>query len=76
MNRLKLRVDLKNYLSSIGVTPYQLGKWAPDVSAPMVYAICAGTRRPSFDVLEALLNALRAQGFDAQLSDILKTDEE
>ncbi len=76
MNRVTLRMDLKSYLNFLEVTPYQLAKWTPEVSAPMVYAICAGTRRPSFDVLEAILNALRAQGFNAHLSDIVKETEE
>ncbi len=76
MNRLKLRVDLKTYLQSIQVTPYQLAKWTPDVSGPTIYAICAGTRRPSFEVLEAILNALRAQNFDAHLLDIVKEERD
>ena len=76
MSRLLLRVTLRDYLLSIEVTPYQLGKWTPQVSAQTIYAICAETRRPSLDVLAAILETLRAHGFDAQLADVLKVEEE
>ncbi len=51
---------LKNYLASIGVTPYVLGKWTNEVSAQTIYAVAAGTRRPSLEVLEAILTELNA----------------
>jgi len=71
---LRVRVDLKTHLDAIGVTPYQLGKWMSGVSTPMIYAVCNGTRRPSLDVIEAILNTLRRQGYATSLTDIVRVD--
>ena len=71
---LRVRVDLKTHLDAIGVTPYQLGKWMSGVSMPMIYAVCNGTRRPSLDVIEAILNTLRWQGYATLLTDIVRVD--
>ncbi len=75
MQKIKLRVQLRDYLTSINVTPYVLGKWVDGVSSQTIYAIANGTRRPSLEVLEAILNGLRSQGYIASLSDIIQLEE-
>lgn len=70
-----IRVQLREYLASIGVTPYMLGKWVDDVSSQTIYAVANGTRRPSLEVLEAILNGLRLQGHATELSDIVQIEE-
>lgn len=69
----KIRIDfkLKGYLDSINVTPYMLGKWVTGVSPQTIYAVANGSRRPSFEVLEAILNGLRANGYATTLTDII-----
>ena len=73
--KIKLRVQLRNYLASINVTPYMLGKWVEGVSSQTIYAVASGTRRPSLEVLEAILNGLHSQGYLASLSDIIRIEE-
>jgi DNA-binding XRE family transcriptional regulator len=73
--RVKLRVQLKSYLASINVTPYMLGKWVDGVSSQTIYAVASGTRRPSLEVLEAILNGLRSKGHPTSLNDIIQIEE-
>ena len=75
MKNIVIKVRLKSYLASIGVTSYALGKWVEGVSWQTIYAVAGETRRPSLEVLEAILNALRANGFDTALSDIIEVEE-
>lgn len=75
MKKLVIKVRLKSYLDSIGVTQYVLGKWVEGVSWQTIYAVAGETRRPSLEVLEAILSALRANGYDAKLDDILQVEE-
>lgn len=72
MQKVHLRVRLKEYLASIGVSAYQLARWTEGVSAQTIYAICNGTRKPSLDVLEAVLNALWVNGFEARLDELVE----
>lgn len=74
--KIKLRVCLKEYLSSVNVTPYMLGKWVDGVSSQTIYAVAGETRRPSLEVLEAILNGLRSHGYPTSLSDIIKIEED
>lgn len=71
---LRVRVDLKTHLDAIGVTPYQLGKWMSGVSTPTIYAVCSGTRRPSLDVIEAILNTLNRHGYSTNLADLVRVE--
>ena len=75
MKKLVIKVRLKSYLHSIGVNASTLGKWVEGVSSQTIYAVAGGTRRPSLEVLEAILSALRANGYDTNLSDILEVEE-
>lgn len=52
-----------------------LGKWVDGVSSQTIYAIANGTRRPSLEVLEAILNGLHAQGHLTVLNDIIQIEE-
>ena len=70
----KIKVELKNYLASIGVTPYMLGKWINNVSSQTIYAVASGTRRPSLEVLEAILTELNAHGYPTTLNDIIHVE--
>ncbi len=72
---IKIRVTLKEYLAEIGVTAYTLSKWVEGVSAPTIYAVCNGTRRPSFEVLEAIIRALRAHDLPVDLSHLIRLEE-
>lgn len=72
---LKVKVTLTEYLDSIGVTKYTLSQWVEGVSQQTVYAVADGSRRPSLETLEALLQALHSHGFMAQLSDLLTVEQ-
>jgi hypothetical protein len=65
---------LKDHLETIGVTPYMLGKWMDNVSSQTIYAVASETRRPSFEVLEHILNALNQHGHPTTLEDIIQVD--
>jgi predicted transcriptional regulator len=71
---LRVRVDLKKHLDAVGVTPYQLGKWMSGVSTPTIYAVCSGTRRPSLDVIETILNTLNRHGYVTTLADLIRVE--
>lgn len=71
---IKITVTLKDYLDSIGITSYTLGKWVDGVSSQTVYAIANGTRRPSLEVLERILNGLHSHGYPATLNDIIRLE--
>ncbi len=73
--QVRLNVTLKEYLQSVGVTAYTLGKWVNGVSPQTIYAVANATRRPSLEVLEAILGELRAHGCPAELSDLLQVEE-
>lgn len=75
MASFKIRVTLKEYLAEISITAYTLSKWVEGVSPQTIYAVCNGTRRPSFEVLEAIIRALRAHDFPVDLSDLIRLDE-
>lgn len=72
--KIKIRVRLRDYLASIKVTPYLLGKWVEGVSSQTIYAVASETRRPSLEVLEAILNGLHAQGYLTSLNDIIQIE--
>jgi DNA-binding XRE family transcriptional regulator len=76
MTHTRIDVQLKAYLEQIGVTAYTLGKWVVGVSPQTIYAVANGSRRPSLEVLEAILNAFHANGFETTLSDLLSTRTE
>ena len=69
--RTHIDVRLKAYLDQIGVTAYTLGKWVIGVSPQTIYAVANGSRRPSLEVLEAILDAFHRNGFATTLSDLL-----
>ena len=71
---IKITITLKQYLDSIGITSYVLGKWVDGVSAQTIYAIANGTRRPSLEVLERILNGLHSHGYPATLNDIVQVE--
>ena len=75
MKNIVIKIRLKSYLQSIGVNASTLGKWAEGVSSQTIYAVAGETRRPSLEVLEAILSALRANGYDTKLGDILEVEE-
>ncbi len=70
----KLVVTLKTYLDDVGVTAYTLGKWVEGVSPQTIYAVANGTRKPSLDVLEAIITAFRSNGFSTQLNDLVRLE--
>lgn len=72
--KVRIRVTLKDYLSSINITTYQLGKWVDGVSSQTIYAVAGETRRPSLEVLEAIVNGLRAQGYSTTLNDLMQIE--
>ena len=72
---IKIRITLKEYLSEAGVTAYTLSKWVEGVSPQTVYAVCNGTRRPSFEVLEAIISALRAHQLAVDLSHLIQLEQ-
>ena len=72
LSNVKLKIALKEYLASLNVTPYMLGKWVTGVSPQTIFAVTNGTRKPSLDVLEAIINALRTKGHPATPADIIK----
>jgi len=72
--KIKIRVRLRDYLTSINATPYVLGKWVDGVSSQTIYAVASGTRRPSLEVLEAILNGLHSQGYLTSLNDIIQIE--
>jgi hypothetical protein len=44
----------------------------PRISAQRVYAIANGTRKPSLEALEAIINAFRENGLETTLEDLVK----
>ena len=75
MKKIVIKVRLKRYLNSININASTLSKWIEGVSSQTIYAVAGETRRPSLEVLEAILSALRANGFDTALSDIIEVEE-
>jgi DNA-binding XRE family transcriptional regulator len=73
--RIKIKVKLKDYLASMNVTPYMLGKWVEGVSSQTIFAVANESRRPSLEVLESILNGLRSNGYLTSLSDIVQVEE-
>lgn len=74
--KLKIKVELRSYLASINVTPYMLGKWVEEISPQTIYAVANGTRRPSLEVLEAILSSLHSNGYETTLNDIIQVETE
>lgn len=70
----RIQIRLKEYLLSIDVSLYQLGQWTQGVSWQTVYAIASGTRRPSLEVIEIVINTLRLRGYPTELADILRLE--
>ena len=75
MKKIAIKVRLKSYLQSIGINASTLSKWVEGVSSQTIYAVAGETRRPSLEVLEAILSALRTNGYDTKLDDILEVEE-
>lgn len=73
MTHTHIDIQLKPYLEQIGVTAYTLGKWVIGVSPQTIYAVANGSRRPSLEVLEAILSAFHNNGFETSLNDLLST---
>lgn len=71
-----IRVVLRPYLESIGVSAYSLAQWIEDASPKTIYAVANGTRKPSLDLLESILNALNKNGYPTDISDILSFESE
>lgn len=67
-----LKVVLRSYLDSVGVSAYLLAQWMPSVSPKTIYAVANGTRRPSLELIESILLALNEHGYKATIDDILK----
>lgn len=72
--RVKIKVKLRAYLSSINVTPYMLGKWVNGVSPQTIFAVANESRRPSLAVLESILDGLRSKGHLTSLDDIVQVE--
>ena len=70
-----LKVTLKEYLETKGISVYTLTKWVDGASPQTIYAVANGTRRPSLEVLEAILTSLHFQGYNVDLNDILRLEE-
>jgi DNA-binding XRE family transcriptional regulator len=73
-SKAKIAIKLKNYLEQVEVSAYTLGKWVNGVSPQTVYAIANGTRKPSLEALEAIIQAFQDQGFDTKLNDVLELE--
>ena len=71
ISKLKLKIVLRDYLEANGVTVYLLTKWVQGISPQTLYAIANGTRRPSLEALEIILQALHEHSLPAALSDIV-----
>lgn len=71
ISKLKLKIVLRDYLEANSVTVYLLTKWVQGVSPQTLYAIANGTRRPSLEALEIILQALHDHSLPAVLSDIV-----
>ena len=71
MTPIHLEITLKDYLEQVGISAYTLGKWT-HISAQSVYAIANGTRKPSLEALEAIINAFRENGLETTLEDLVK----
>jgi transcriptional regulator with XRE-family HTH domain len=72
MTPIHLEITLKEYLEQVGISAYTLGKWTHGISAQSVYAIANGTRKPSLEALEAIINAFRENGLETSLEDLVK----
>ncbi len=73
---LRIQVTLRQHLEQIGVSAYMLGKMTNQVSPQTIYAIANGSRKPSLEALEAILNALHQQGFSTTLEDLIFVESE
>lgn len=71
-----LKVVLRSYLDSVGVSAYLLAQWIPTVSPKTIYAVANGTRRPSLELVESILLALNENGYKTSIEDILKFENE
>jgi DNA-binding XRE family transcriptional regulator len=69
-----IRIRLKEYLEQQGISAYTLGKWVTTVSPQTIYAIANGTRKPSFETLEAIICGLHQNGFPAELKDLIQLE--
>lgn len=65
---------MREYLEANGITIYVLTKWVQGISPQTLYAIANGTRRPSLEALEIILQALHAHSLHAELSDIVVSE--
>lgn len=74
ISKLKLKIVLREYLEANGITIYVLTKWVQGISPQTLYAIANGTRRPSLEALEIILQALHAHSLHAELSDIVVSE--
>lgn len=74
ISKLKLKIVLRDYLEAHGITVYLLTKWVEGVSPQTLYAIANGTRRPSLEALEIILQALHDHSLPAVLSDIITSE--
>jgi transcriptional regulator with XRE-family HTH domain len=75
MTPIHLEITLKEYLEQVGISAYTLGKWTHGISAQSVYAIANGTRKPSLEALEAIINAFRENGLETTLEDLVKVKQ-
>ncbi len=75
-SEIRIKIGLKEYLDSINVTPYTLGKWVVGVSPQTIFAVANGSRRPSLEVLEAIINGLRTNGHLTSISDIIQLEND
>jgi DNA-binding XRE family transcriptional regulator len=71
-----IQVTLKHYLERQHISAYTLGKWVVGVSPQTVYAIANGTRKPSLEALEAIIQAFHEHGLATQLDDLLTLEPE
>jgi DNA-binding XRE family transcriptional regulator len=69
--KTQIQVTLKIYLERQRISAYTLGKWVVGVSPQTVYAVANGSRKPSLEALEAIIQAFQEHGFDTQLEDLL-----
>lgn len=72
--KIKIKVKLRDYLASINITPYMLGKWVVGVSPQTIFAVANESRRPSLEVLESILTGLHSNGHLTSLEDIIQIE--
>ena len=70
---MPIRWTLREYLASIGVTPYKLAKTL-DMSMATMYRLLANPVPKQIDNerLGEFITALRAMGHDTQITDVLE----